>query len=262
MEIQLLGAHNLETRDTRHTCFLIDGRIAIDAGSLVTGLTPEELENVRALLLTHHHFDHIRDVPTLGLVRRDARETLDLWGLPATLAGVHDHVMDGNVYPDLTKRLNEDPPRFRARPLKPWATAHVDGYQIKVIPVPHPVPAVGYIIRADSSGNAAPSRSIGLTGDTGGDLMPFLRDPLSPEVLFIDMTFPNRLRELAKLTGHLTPGLLREQAWAALQAGLRVPKLVAVHRGLGNEEELLAELSIVRGQLGIDLIAGYPGMVV
>ena len=255
MEIRLLGAHNLETRDTRHTCFLIDGRIAIDAGSLVTGLTPNELEGVSALLLTHHHFDHTRDVPTLGLVRRDAKETLDLWGLPQTLMGVRAHLMDGDVYPDLTKQLNEDPPRFRPRPLEPWGSTQLDGYQVKVIPVPHPIPAVGYIIRARSG------RTIALTGDTGGELLPFFQDPLAPEVLFVDMTFPNRLTGLAKMTGHLTPGLLREQVSGALQAGLRVPKLVAVHRGLGNEEELLAELDTVRKELRIDLIAGEPGMV-
>ena len=34
MEIRVLGAHMLESRDTRHTCFLIDNIMALDAGSL------------------------------------------------------------------------------------------------------------------------------------------------------------------------------------------------------------------------------------
>ena len=36
VRIRVLGAHNLETESARHTCFLIDGVLAIDAGSLVS----------------------------------------------------------------------------------------------------------------------------------------------------------------------------------------------------------------------------------
>ena len=255
MEIRLLGAHDLETRDTRHTCFLIDGHIAVDAGSLVRGLTANELEGLTAVFLTHHHFDHTRDIPTLGLVRRHANATLDLWGLAETLAGVHNHMLDGDVYPDLTRPLSEDPPRFRPQPLAPWSSVRIDGLDIKAIPMPHPLPAVGYIIRPGSG------PAIAITGDTGGDLMPFFRDPMGPQVMLVDMTFPNRLRSLAKLTGHLTPQLLRDQVVEAKAAGLRIPRLVGVHRGLGNEEELIAELAAVRRELGIDLSAGQPGLV-
>ena len=69
MEIRVLGAHMLESRDTRHTCFLIDNVMALDAGSLASALTVSEQAKVAAVLLTHRHFDHIRDLPTLRRLR-------------------------------------------------------------------------------------------------------------------------------------------------------------------------------------------------
>ena len=72
MRVRVLGAHQLETRDTRLTSFLIDGVLAVDAGSLTSGLTLEEQESVEAILITHHHFDHCRDLLTFGLNTRGA----------------------------------------------------------------------------------------------------------------------------------------------------------------------------------------------
>ena len=63
MRVRVLGAHNLEVGNVRHTCFLVDGTIAIDAGSLMTSTSREERESIQAVLLTHRHFDHVRDLP-------------------------------------------------------------------------------------------------------------------------------------------------------------------------------------------------------
>lgn len=256
MQTLLLGSHNLETRSTRHTCYLIDGVLAVDAGSLVTGLSTPELEGIQALLLTHHHFDHTRDVPTLGLVRRDAAAALAVYGLAETLEGTRRHLMDGEVYPDFTEPLNEDPPRFVARAFTPGVAFKAAGHEVKALPVPHPVPAVGYIVR-DGQGAC-----IAITGDTGGDLMPFFRDPWAPQTLFVEATFPDQQKDLARLTGHLTPGLLRDQLVAAKEQGLSLPKIIAVHRGLGSEADLLRQLAHVKADLGVQLVPGYQGMVV
>ena len=66
MEVQILGAHTTEARELRLTCFLIDGVLALDAGSLTASLSLSQQEKVRAILLTHQHFDHSRDLVTLG----------------------------------------------------------------------------------------------------------------------------------------------------------------------------------------------------
>lgn len=256
MAIRVLGAHNLETRHTRHTCLLIDGVLAIDAGSLASALSLTEHNAIRALLLTHGHFDHFRDLPTLGLATLDNPHHIDVYALAETLASVQDHLMDGTVYPDLTRDLRDAPAKYRLHPVKPLESFQVLRYHVKAVPAHHPVPALGYIVRPEGR------TSFAYTGDSGGSLLPLLQDPNPADVLFVDVTFPNRLEQRANTTGHLTPALLAEQLRQALKLGLRIPRIVPVHLGVQYQAELANELSAEAERLGIDLKPGHEDMII
>ena len=67
MKIRVLGAHNCERQNFRMISLLVDGVLAIDAGALTSGLSLEEQKRIKALLLTHQHYDHVRDVPALAM---------------------------------------------------------------------------------------------------------------------------------------------------------------------------------------------------
>ncbi|UCD22371.1 MAG: MBL fold metallo-hydrolase, partial [Chloroflexota bacterium] len=71
MIIRFLGTHNAESRNTRLVSFLIDNVLAIDAGSLVSELTFSEQEKIKAILLSHAHYDHIRAVPAFAFNNYD-----------------------------------------------------------------------------------------------------------------------------------------------------------------------------------------------
>lgn len=260
MEIRVLGAHNLESNETRHTCLLVDGVLGLDAGSLVSALDFSEQSLIKALLITHRHFDHTRDIPTLGLARQGDQESIDVYSLGETLESVHDHLIDGDVYPDFTRGLNGTPPKYRFHPVEPGISFQVLDYHVTPVPVPHPVPALGYIVRADSG------RSMAYTGDTGGDLMPFLKGEAVPEVLFVDVTFPDAMEAHARLTGHLTPSLLRRQLQMALENNPSLPKpslpkIVAVHMSPAHQDQLERQLSALADEMGLDLTPGYEDMV-
>lgn len=256
MEIRILGAHALESRDTKHTCMLIDGVLGLDTGSLTSALSAAEQARISAVLLTHRHFDHIQGIPTLGLATLDRPEQIDVYSLQGTLDAVHRHLLNGDVYPDLTQQLNSSPPKFRFHGVEAEVPFSVLNYRVKPIPVPHPVPCVGFIVKSDDGA------CVGFTGDTGGELLPFFRDSLGPQVLFVDVTFSSGAADLALLTGHLTPWLLREQLIAALNEGLRLPRVVAVHMNPGHREQLAGELSDLAAELGVDLAPAQDGMMV
>ena len=262
MDVRILGSHNLPSSDnrhntgTRHTCFLIDGVLGLDMGSLASALSPIEQGQILAVLLTHRHFDHIRDLPSLALMTLDDPRPIDVYSLSETLEGVLAHLINGDIYPDFTKKLTDAPPKYRFHPVQPWAQFKVLDYEVKPIPQPHPVPCVGYIVRSSSGGCMAH------TGDTGGNLLPFFQDQLAPQVLFIDVTFPNRLESLAKLTGHLTSGLLRDQLLGVMSAKLSLPRMVAVHIGVPYLEEVVQEVTSLANELGVDLSPGDEDMVV
>ena len=256
MQVRVLGAHHLQSRQTRHTCFLIDGVLAVDTGSLASALSPAEQGEILAVLLTHRHFDHIRDIPTLALMTLDDPRPIDVYSLPETLEGVRTHLINGDVYPDFTKKLTDAPPKYRFLPVQPWVGFRALEYEVKPIPVPHPVPTLGYIIRSSTGACMA------YTGDTGGSVLPFFQDQFAPQILFIDVTFPSRLAGLANATGHLTPNLLRDQIVEALKAKLRLPRMVAVHINVPNLEEVVQEVGSLATELGVDLSAGTDEMVV
>ena len=78
MKVRVLGAHHLEIQPMRHPCFLLDGSVAIDAGSLMTSTSSKDQKNIQAILLTHRHLDHVRDLPTLGLANLNYPGTISL----------------------------------------------------------------------------------------------------------------------------------------------------------------------------------------
>ena len=256
MQIRALGAHKLETAQTKHTCFLIDGVVGVDAGSVASSLSLAELKQLKALLLTHQHFDHIRDIPTIGLAALDEPNTIDIYAISETLNAVHNNLLNGNIYPDFTKPLRTGPPKFRFNPVQPNMDFNVLDYNVRAISMPHSVPTVGYIISTDAGDRFA------YTGDTGGNLLPFLDSASERHILFLEVSYPDRLSELASHSGHLTPASLRGQLEEALAAGLNLPKMVAVHLDPENHDELEDEISATAADLGVDLTTGHDGMLV
>jgi ribonuclease BN (tRNA processing enzyme) len=256
MKIRILGAHNLELQQARHTCFLLDDVIAINAGSLMTTLDLEELRKIQAILLTHRHFDHVRDLPSLGLATIDRNETTFLYGLPATLEAVSSRLMDGILYPDFTAGLSRDRPRYQLQPITPGETYTIHGYIVRPVAVPHAAPTVGYIVHHPGGSSFA------YCGDTGGGLLPFFQDPLQPDPLFIEVTFAERMKELARLTGHFTPRLLRSEIVAAAKLNVSIPRIMVVHRSPNQDEQIAEELAKIASELGVEITLAWENQTV
>ena len=250
MKIRVLGAHNLETSETRHTCFLVDEVLAIDAGSLMTGLSDHEKNSLQAILLTHRHFDHVRDLPSLGLQTMDNGATIDLFGLPDTLDAVSSHLMDGLLYPNFTLRPTLDRPKYRLHAITPDHPFNVGDLEVLPLPVPHGAPAVGFVVRK-GSGTAA------FTGDTGGGLLPFLSHTPPPQLLFVEVTFPNNGIDRAHASPPLTPSILQDELEAARQRNLPIPHVVAVHRDSRHEQAIIQQLAQLSHTLNVPITPAH-----
>ncbi len=118
MEIQILGAHLAEEKGTRLTSLLIDGVLAVDAGGLTSALSLPEQKKIETVLLTHHHFDHTRDLVMLAAnAGYYWRKQLTVCGLRYTLDIVTDRLLGGKMYTNFFEYPDKDKPTVILQPM-------------------------------------------------------------------------------------------------------------------------------------------------
>jgi ribonuclease BN (tRNA processing enzyme) len=255
MKIEVLGAHNTETDTTRLPCLLVDDVIALDAGGLTGGLSLERQQKIRTVLLTHHHFDHTRDLVMLGANDSIPPSTVEVFGLRDTLEVVYLYLLDGKMYKDYTSWPSVEAPRLRLKPIAPLQQFIIGGCVVMPVAVNHSAPAIGYQLTSENG------RSIFYVGDTGSGLSGCW-EHINPDVLFIEVTGLNRMGEMMSKLRHLTPQMLVEELLQFQQMKGHIPRVVATHIPVAHEEELRDELALAGKQLEMELEVAYEGLVI
>jgi len=252
MELEILGAHNCETESTRLTSLLVDGIIAIDAGGLTSALSVEEQHRLKAVLITHHHFDHIRDLATLGM-NFYVNGPLAVYGLESSLQTILSHILNGVLYPDFTCRPSPEKPAFKFHPVAPPKAFTIGGYTVTPFLVNHGIPTVGYQIAG------ADKKSFLYTGDTHR-LTEATWQGLDTRLIVTEVTVPDMYENAARESRHLTPKLLKEELQAFKKLHKYIPPVVVVHISPHLEDEIQKEISRVAEELGAEITCGYEGM--
>jgi ribonuclease BN (tRNA processing enzyme) len=254
MEVRVLGAHNLASLQTHPVSLLVDGKLALDAGSLASGLSLDEQKEVKVILLTHYHYDHIRDVPAIGLSTAYSPEPIDICASQEVLEVLAEHLVNGILYPDF-RQWPPGNPAMRFNVMLPDKVFKVGGYEALSLPVMHKVPAVGYYVK-DSHG-----KSLFYTGDTARGLS-HCWQTISPNLLIIEVSGPNSLEEKMTESGHLTPEGIRQELLEFRKLKGYLPDVLAVHFIPMLEEQVKAELAGVARDLKVNIKMASRGMIV
>jgi ribonuclease BN (tRNA processing enzyme) len=252
MNIKILGAHNTETLRTRHTCLLIDDILAVDAGALTSHLSPRGLSRLKAVIITHAHYDHIRDIPALAINLFLNRMSIDIYTHQIAWNNLTAHFLNNVIYPEYHKKPAEQP-TLRFHPLEHLTSTSIEGYAILPVRVNHAIPTLGYQITSPEG------KSIFYTGDTGGGLAETWKN-IAPDVLFIEVTASNRWEEKIKNNGHMTPNLLKEELARFHELKGYFPHTIAVHLNPASEKEIRTELEQTADDLGIHILIGRQNM--
>ncbi len=251
MNIRFLGTHNEESRDTRLVSILIDDILAVDAGSLTSELPFEEQERIRAILLSHGHYDHIRAIPSFAF--NNSQRLTRVFATQETLDILSSHLVDGLIYPKFTEKTSFLKKRaLELHCLKTLIPQDIEGYTITPIPLNHPIVTVGFEI------NSPQQQSLLYATDTGPGLHQ-VWESTSPQLLIIDTTFPDSLEKMACDAGHLCPKLLLKELADFRSTKGYLPQVVLIHLSPKFEAEIRDEIMGVSEELGITIKAASEG---
>jgi cAMP phosphodiesterase len=204
VELFVAGCHGGETPKHRTCAFVLDGVLAIDAGSLTSALTLTEQKKLKGVVVSHAHLDHIRDLATLvdNRTQMDA-PPLEIFGIRPTLRALQKHFFNGILWPDFSQIPSASHPALYYRELATKTKTKFGKYAIEPVAVSHTIDCAALIIDG-------PSGTIAYSGDTGptDGLWRALNKVEKLSMLMMEVSFPNEEHKLALLSGHHTPETL------------------------------------------------------
>jgi 3',5'-cyclic-nucleotide phosphodiesterase len=204
VELRVLGCHGGETPRHRTCAFILDDGLAIDAGSLTSGLEAKEQARLEACLVSHAHLDHVRDLATIADNRcQMGCAPLIIAGTKDTLRTLKKHFFNNLLWPDFATIPTAAHPTIQYLELKPEKETRVAGFNVRAVLVDHTIESAGFVIE-DGRG------AIAYSGDTGPTerFWQVLNEQKNLRALMMEVSFPNREQKLATVSGHHTPRTL------------------------------------------------------
>jgi ribonuclease BN (tRNA processing enzyme) len=210
MRLRVLGCHGGESPSHRTTCFLIDDDLLIDAGAITRGLTVPEQAKINHVVVSHSHLDHIGDLALLAdnvISMRD--KPVEIYCTDVTADALEKHFFNNVIWPNFTKiplPRAKDQTVLHLTRIRSGEPFTIGGYTLRTVPVKHPVECHGVFVRGKTG-------TLVYSGDTGPTdrLWTELNELDDLRAFILEVSFPNELKELAHISGHLTPELLSEE---------------------------------------------------
>lgn len=205
MDLRVVGCFGGETPHHRTTAFVLDGRLAIDAGSLTRGLSLEDQMRLEGCVISHAHLDHVRDLATIADNRcQHGCAPLVVGATRGTLEILRRHFFNGLLWPDFSEIPSRDEPTIRFVELAYEERTVIAGYEVEAIAVSHTIESSGFLIRTEGE------QALAYSGDTGPTtrFWEVLNEEPNLRALLMEVSFPNREQRLATLSGHHTPQTL------------------------------------------------------
>lgn len=207
MELKVLGSYGGQSPGLRLTSLLVNGAIALDAGSLSQALEIEEQTAVRSIVLTHSHMDHISSLPFfVENVFGQGGAGIDIYASTDTVYSIRKYLFNNSTWPDFTRIPNHLLPAMRFHEIEEGIPFTIEGVTFTPFAVDHVVPTFGFVVEQGES-------SLLWSSDTGPTrrLWELANSLRTVKAVCIETSFDNSLQRVADLSLHLTPRTLEEE---------------------------------------------------
>jgi cAMP phosphodiesterase len=230
MLVEILGCHGGSVPNRRLPSFLINGHVLLEAGSVTSALPLGAQAGIEHVLVSHAHLDH-----TVGLAflvdNTQSAQTATGRTVSVTAASIgpvvddlRAHCFNNRLWPDFTRLPTPEDPALRLQTLREHEAIEFGDLTVVPVPVHHAVPATGFVLHDGVSG-------LVFSGDTGptADIWKVAHEFRNLRAIFVETAFPNRLEDLASVSGHFTPALLQREMEKMPDAPLWVYHIKPAH---------------------------------
>lgn len=207
MIVRIIGCDGGVSPAGKATSYLIDDELLIDAGSVAEGISLEEQARLGAILISHAHLDHIKDLAflcdnCLGIRERPFEVYCNHYVREAILR----HLFNDVIWPDFSRLPSPQAPIIRFHTIGQEQALLLGQYKITPVEVNHPGNALGFVVEKEAA-------SLLFTQDTGPTqrIWQVAREQTNLKAIFTEASFPNHLAQLAARSHHHTPHSLAEE---------------------------------------------------
>lgn len=202
MNIRVLGCHGSQLPNCNTTSFLLGQNVLMDAGTVTSVLSLEEQAKIDYIFITHAHLDHVCDIMFLAdnMCYQRRKKPLIIVSTRGIIEAIHRHLFNNVIWPDFSKIPNSKAPLIKFQMIKPGKKQKIGDFLVRTIDLHHVVETVGYVIEAKG-------KAVIFLGDTGPTEEAWLvaRKTEGLKAVFIETSLPDGMKDIADITGHLTP---------------------------------------------------------
>ena len=243
VKFRVLGCSGGQLPGYNLSSFLIEDSLLIDAGCTTAALSLAAQQKIRDILVTHIHLDHVMALGTLAdNLYGKSKVPINVWSVNRVIDGLAKSFFNNQVWPDFTRITGptQRAPVLRLRRLRAGKAMKIGGHSITAIEVGHVVPTVAFFIESKN-------KTLLHVGDTGPTekVWSFARKHPDLGSLVIETSFPNRLQDVADVSGHLTPQTLAQELD---KLAMRSPRILITHLKPEFRREVIRELHKLKGR--------------
>jgi ribonuclease BN (tRNA processing enzyme) len=234
MRVTILGCSDRAGSGQYVSTYVINGNVAIDAGSLGLHDSLEQQAAVGHVFLTHAHADHTASLPFFIENVWCAKPACPVvYGSAKTLEIVQRSIFNNETWPDFVALSKSNLPFVYLRSLEPEISVEAAGLVVTPVMVNHSIPTFAYIIREAD-------KAVVFGADSGPTtrLWEVAQQTAGVQAVFLEASFPNRMKAVADASLHLTSDLFAAEAAKAPRGS----RIIAVHLKVRYRDEIIREL--------------------